>query len=71
MLVGSNVDLAAAVHARISSIIGAAINGSTAAAITYTAGESGTAGVDGRRAGLYIQIWWVRTTIDEPRIGDE
>jgi len=72
LLIGSDVDLAAAVYTWIASEIGAAIDGVGGAAGWITpanaAGKAGAPGIYGWRSRGDVEVWGSASQIDELRI---
>lgn len=68
LFVRSDVDLAAAVDARIAGEVGAAVD-RRSIAVAHTAGETGAACIDSRGIGCNIKIRRVRSDVVKERIG--
>src|ERR1700679_1299497 len=70
LLVSPNINLAAAVHPRIASVIGAAIDRGAAATVPDAAGEVCTARIDGWRIGSHVKVGRSRAQVVEQGVSD-
>src|SRR5208283_5054139 len=67
-LVGSDINLPAAVDTRVPRIVRAAVDGRAAPAVSHAAAETRAAAMDGRGIGSDVKVRRVRTQLDEARI---